>query len=321
MTWKNDFLQLYSSGNRKKYNEAIKIKQENLPERLFRFRSLNDLELRKEEIIDGMLWLAHPGTTNDPFDACSIIDKNDSKLYDFLKEPYMEHFRTEMSSEDFCSVFYSEDWKNNFIDYYVKKYDKVGNYKDERKAIEFSLKGLMEYYNEHANTVNKSLYRFACFTETNLNLPMWAHYADNHKGICLEYNITKIKSKLLKEHLFPIIYTDKLPDKFLSPYRNLAFTFYYNILIHKLSDWSYEKEWRLLFDASFLYNDLDAVPEDFWEDGKKIKFIQPSKIYLGYKVSLENAKVIKEYARKANISIARMSITPYGLIAEDYKLS
>ena len=79
MTWKDDFLRLYTSGNQKKYNDAIKLKQEHMPDTLFRFRPLNNLELRKEEIIDGIIWLAHPVTTNDPFDACSIIDKNDSK--------------------------------------------------------------------------------------------------------------------------------------------------------------------------------------------------------------------------------------------------
>lgn len=282
---------------------------------------MNDLELRKEEIIDGTIWLVHPGTTNDLFDACSIIDKDNPKLYDFLKEPYMKQFGAEMSPEDFCSIFYSEDWKNNFVDYFAKKYDKGGNYSEGRKAIEFSLKGFMEYYNDHANLINKSIYRFACFTETNLNLPMWTHYADNHSGICLEYDITNLKSKKLKKNLFPVFYTDKLPDKCISPYRNLAFTFYYNILIHKLSDWSYEKEWRLLFDASFWYEDFDAIPEEFWCEGKKLKFIQPSKIYLGCHISLENAAIIKEYARKANIPVAKMSITPYGLIAEDCKLN
>lgn len=291
-----------------------------MPDTLFRFRSLKDFELRKEEIVDGMLWLAHPGTTNDPFDACSIIEEGNWKLYDFMKNHFMSEYGKKMDAKEFFTIFNSEQWIDNFLEYLLKNYGTSESYEEERTAAGNMIKGMIEYLSDHANSINKGLYRFACFTETNMNLPMWAHYADNHEGICLEYDISAMKPKRLKNNFFPIFYTDKLPNEFNAPYKKLAFTFYYKILIHKLSDWSYEKEWRFLFDASFWYKDLDAIPDEFWDVGQKIKFMRPIKIYLGYRVNDENTKAMKEIAKKYKIPIARMKITPYGLETEDYNV-
>ena len=72
--------------------------------------------------------------------------------------------------------------------------------------------------------------------------------------------------------------------------------------------------------TSFWYKDLDAIPDEYWDVGQKIKFIRPAKIYLGYRVNDENTKTMKEIAKKYKIPIARMKITPYGLVAEDYNL-
>ncbi|AQR98149.1 DUF2971 domain-containing protein [Clostridium saccharoperbutylacetonicum] len=105
-----------------------------------------------------------------------------------------------------------------------------------------------------------------CFT-TNLanNMPMWAHYANNHKGFCLEYNIHKPK------FFFPISYEgERAPANVVyMNYINLAtksykktitdeeikdFKLYQSLIFHstiiKHSSWEYENEYRLLFPKS-----------------------------------------------------------------------
>ena len=36
-----------------------------------------------------------------------------------------------------------------------------------------------------------SILRFACFTKRHDSNPMWAHYADNHRGVCLEFRFMR----------------------------------------------------------------------------------------------------------------------------------
>ena len=85
------------------------------------------------------------------------------------------------------------------------------------------------------------------------------------------------------------------------------------IAIHKLSDWSYENEWRMIFDAGSWYFDHKDVPKDFWTNGKTIQFIQPSKIIMGMNISKEHDGKIRECAKLANIPVVKAIQTEYGL--------
>ena len=89
------------------------------------------------------------------------------------------------------------------------------------------------------------------------------------------------------------------------------------LLLHKLDDWQYEKEWRLIYDAGFWYKSLEAIPNKFYDEGKIVDFIRPSKIYLGYKVSEENEQFVREIGERCNIPVVKMQCTNYGLKAED----
>jgi Protein of unknown function (DUF2971) len=43
-----------------------------------------------------------------------------------------------------------------------------------------------------------------CFSENfNSNMPMWAHYSNNYKGFCIEYNIIN------SNNIFPVLYGEK----------------------------------------------------------------------------------------------------------------
>ena len=48
-----------------------------------------------------------------------------------------------------------------------------------------------------------SLFRIGCLSNTSQqNMPMWAYYANSHKGFCVEYEI----SEKQKKYIFPIAY-------------------------------------------------------------------------------------------------------------------
>jgi len=325
MGWKNEFLRLYTSGNLDDFSQALKLKRENLPKRLFRFRSLKDIHYRIDEIVNGTIWMAHPSTTNDPFDACSLLKKDDPSIYfhSEVKTTFMKQFENIIPEDRYNTIFGSENWYENIMDYVVEVTSKEEKCEEHKQVLKNVMQQEFEILNEYLNDMNRKMCRFACFTETNLNLPMWAHYADNHEGICLEYDIEALKSVYIKNRFFPIFYTDKLPDGILSLQHDegLGPIMLDSLLIHKLNDWSYEREWRLVFTAGSWYFGPEEVPKSFWDNGKNLNFIRPSKIYLGYKITNENESIIKDIAKRCEIPVERMSITPYGLLAENCKLS
>lgn len=88
----------------------------------------------------------------------------------------------------------------------------------------------------------------------NSNLVMWSHYADNHKGYCIEYDITSNNFDELnfenkdEVFLFNIEYENS-PIDYLSLPSN--FQFY---LRRKSKLWEYEKELRFISSRQGLHN-------------------------------------------------------------------
>jgi hypothetical protein len=83
----------------------------------------------------------------------------------------------------------------------------------------------------------------SCFAERPNNLLMWSHYAEHHKGFCLEFRTdTETFQKLL-----PVKYKAQMPSFDLVPM--LCDNDYGQVLdlfCTKSSDWAYEREWRAL---------------------------------------------------------------------------
>lgn len=77
--------------------------------------------------------------------------------------------------------------------------------------------------------------------ENKSNLLMWAHYADSHRGICIQYkidasNLLDTKDEIIR--LLDINYNKSFPIN-----GNVSFK---DSLIVKSKDWEYEKETRLI---------------------------------------------------------------------------
>lgn len=104
--------------------------------------------------------------------------------------------------------------------------------------------------------------RLACFSEDEQNIPMWAHYAGNHTGVCLSYNVnvekinpnddlTPLKvnyqsdrPELTTIDLINFTRNKKAKDLgVLSP--DLVMDAMY---LRKSKHWEYEREWRV-FDT------------------------------------------------------------------------
>ena len=159
----------------------------------------------------------------------------------------------------------------------------------------------------------------ACFSETPTSPPMWAHYADLHKGFVLEYDFKDYFTPCLNckntcrfrhyELLYPVIYTKtrfNAKDFFSSYWSHVILMnapvnvfipkddelAIYKTLIHKSKDWEYEKEWRII-------SHCEAYP--------MIKQ-RPIAIYLGAQMEDSNRNHLIKIAQKLKIKIFIMDI-------------
>jgi hypothetical protein len=168
-----------------------------------------------ELLINKELWFSHQNDLNDPYDckyslsdACqlSLVKKSSEKLLKAIqnKTPAFQG----LTPETFFEFIKPTVNSNEFI---------------------------AGIYNEMFGKLMG--WRVCCFTTDPLNELMWAHYADNNKGVCLEFTVSN--DQVLFEKLFPVEYNDTFPE--INSMDELP-----EALLRKRKAWSNEAEWRLL---------------------------------------------------------------------------
>lgn len=104
--------------------------------------------------------------------------------------------------------------------------------------------------------------RFLClFQPTDNSMPddllLWSHYADGHRGICLQFD----KAILLANYLCkPVTYTTNLPS-FEEYAAADGESFAELVVFRKAKQWEYENEWRILIPADKTDNDMIVLPQ------------------------------------------------------------
>lgn len=138
----------------------------------------------------------------------------------------------------------------------------------------------------------------SCFSEVNNDILMWSIYADNHRGICLGFEIDENNFKDIFSILNLNIFLKKVKyqsqkvkqcDMCNEDERNNM----ENFVLTKYKGWQHEREWRfLLFDADLNENDKNK--------GRNIKFKKTflKQIIFGIKTSHENMNLIKNIIQK-----------------------
>jgi hypothetical protein len=95
------------------------------------------------------------------------------------------------------------------------------------------------HQNEFLNQFQNKIFNLGvlCLSEVPDNILMWSHYAEGHKGLCLQFENTDIRAQKVE-------YTESYPEinYLLTPEDNQRiFT-----LFTKSNHWHYEKEWRII---------------------------------------------------------------------------
>jgi hypothetical protein len=166
-------------------------------------------------------------------------------------------------------------------------------------------------YNSINDIVNGSIssmrdnIRITCFSEELYSMPMWAHYANNHTGFCIEYNFTSLDyDNALAKNLFPVGYETKrynitnLFKMALSGKYDMRIKLLFFLMNLKHSSWSYEKEWRIIStrepNQEPFKGGLDDCP------------INPTAIYLGINFDETKIKDVRNKFSITNIPIYRL---------------
>lgn len=184
--------------------------------------------------------------------------------------------------------------------------DKFSNYSDEEKEqIKYQIK-----QQEIANMNNmwhkvKKHMSIACFSEKYDIGPLWAHYSDNHKGVCVGYDFKL--NNAIGSACFPVCYVGDADNKYVckklytdlkSENRLLS-----QLFLKKGLDWRYEKEWRILIPDNLKSSGIDMK----WKNRKRyLKFFEPNEIYLGYDISREDEEYLKGVCHDYDIKLYKM---------------
>jgi hypothetical protein len=118
-------------------------------------------------------------------------------------------------------------------------------------------------------------------TEKKDNILMWAHYAGQHAGFCLEFRTDNPFFSRVR----PVTYCRYLPKQDLVEFLTVDIRRLPLYLVTKAEDWAYEKEWRL-GDPGSRAGPREYPPESL------------TGVILGCRMDEKNREQIKEWCRE-----------------------
>lgn len=201
------------------FERRVLLKQMGVPRSLYKYRAIpmpaDTVGRRHLEdfLVDNRLWLGTVAGFNDPFEgpADYVVHERGAELRRALERKYVD------------LGFVSQAAKAK-----VNSADVADPTRLEQKARAGNL------------TVLGDIGVYALGTNPSSPL-MWAHYAHNHTGICVQLRPVMDLRALLAQ---PVEYSDIYPvlDDLLKPGESR------NVLpiMRKSSDWAYEEEWRIV---------------------------------------------------------------------------
>lgn len=153
-----------------------------------------------------------------------------------------------------------------------------------------------------------------CFSKDWSNPVMWAHYSDNHKGLCLGFEIPDPAARqesdfvdvkyIQEQHVFPRNYENMREDERLEIVENILFT--------KFNHWVYEKEVRAWATLEDRENGRYFMPFS--------KNLKLAKVILGEKCDLSKAAIhraLGEGNEEVKVTIARPSYNKFEMVEAD----
>lgn len=184
--------------------------------------------------------------------------------------------------------------------------EKIDEAEHRLKDIKDVQQNIYSYYEESC--------LMGCLCTNFKNQLMWAHYADNHKGFCIEYDYSEKDEEVLQKLPYPVIYSSNRPQV---PWKAALEQTEENIddakeqmiltLLTKGLEWEYENEWRILINTV---------------SSPAFKMPKVSCVYLGDRICEENRDKILEIAKKIHVPVKQMRLNSdgFGMHVEDLEM-
>ncbi|MEB8330779.1 DUF2971 domain-containing protein [Flavobacteriaceae bacterium KMM 6897] len=301
---------------------------------MFKYSPINSYSL--QNLHNSQIYFNNPLDFNDPFDTfhpatvgelsnekfvslfCRIYRRefeektiikilngqiSKDELYDFSKEHIDYFFDFDKnnenvalhSKENFLSAIEQEKEKSTpiiieelFISIKIKLEDTIRSSIEKTRDDLFSKIGV------------------SCFSKNNSNLLMWSHYADSHKGFCLEFdsNLEPFSKS------FEVIYNSNIPtinsDLLLDD--KLSLESFKKLLSYKSIDWKHEDELRLLHQEK---NKIFRYPRHALKS-----------IYFGIKITQADVEIVCSLLKTNNAKIRFFRMkrleSSFGIIPEEF---
>lgn len=279
---------------------------------------------RLANTIQQKLWLSPPSSLNDPFERNFKLFSDpkmilgDKELLQFHLD-FIKKENIGISPEQFCDTLKSPDFRKQL--------------NPTTRAWTDSL------FSGHG---------VACFTSDPSNIPMWAHYANNHRGYCVEYEldisaigkIMKLSTRQEDDYLQavhsgneiitchydnrdlifvftkvrysatpPIMYLNELYPMRENPYRSTQYLVHNGIGV-KYQQWEYENEYRLIVNTNSIDDDL--------LDLNLIPFLRVTGIIMGSQITEHEKSIFHTLCEQYNSPLhqAKCSDTDYKIVID-----
>lgn len=302
MDWIRDFYQMLFplDVQAQRVESAYHLKHTNFPSSLFKYRRVDDYALKN--LRSGTVWLADPDTLNDPYDCAYTIDieRFERDHLRSLKPDYLTALPDGIDREALISAMgQSGNPRQVLFDVVLRDVDP-----SQRTQLSLALAEVMadsreSYLMDVAAKIKRS-FKLCSFSERVDSTLMWAHYADNHRGFCIEYGLEGLTPDILTNRfMYPVLYTDELFDVTEHVMRGVEHPSFNNLHwnmagLRKASDWSYEREWRLLFANGVI------------DEGRDWRMPAPKTVYLGSHISHADQQTILDICESIGVPIQKM---------------
>ena len=248
--------------------------------RLYKYYPFNEYLLNTIKKCE--IWFSSPESFNDPFD-CNVE-------YTYIKDTRYDKKINEILAQEHNRTIKHEPYylKESILKNVAKSYD------NSNKTSTMFSNLMFKFQTKHVG--------ISCFSKKHNNILMWSHYADNHRGVCLKFNIS---DEVFFDEFHPVTYINRFPSfQDRSDFSDSnKFLFYI-----KAKDWEYESEVRVLKKPNELFGFNPRVLEA---------------IYFGAKCTSDNISKMIDIIRNLNtynnlkFYQMRLDSEGFGLIEEE----
>lgn len=198
----------------------------------------------KTSIENGKFWFSSPTRFNDPIDCGISLSTlgNTPLLADLITEGFSEIGKAAGAAikNPLHSRSITESVQQ-FANRFTKNSEALGS---EMNEANLDQKAYSNLKNKFASSGILSL------SELQDNILMWSHYAQQHQGICIEFERTSSNILGTLHHTLPVRYSIKAPTINANSYRHATKEnqneIELSLVLTKAADWTYEREWRVI---------------------------------------------------------------------------